>query len=181
MSFLYPTGIATGYSGVAYVLASQIGTVTGSSGITAPPAPSTTDGFLQALADVFLGAFGTQLEENVTLGVAGATSPAFADVPGSSISFNAPMAKRYSVDCDFSFFQSGGTPNVHSVRLVVNGDAGPAIYCGFASTFVLASFHLMHSAICAAGNNTIKLQWEPVSGTNINTNGSSYANFLVRG
>jgi hypothetical protein len=53
--FLYPTGLSSGYSGIASFLAGRIATVTGFSGMPAPPSPTGNDGFLQAMADGLVG------------------------------------------------------------------------------------------------------------------------------
>lgn len=131
-----------------------------------------------AYIDALLSALGTQLESNNPLGNNTATG-SFNDVPGSSITFTAPIAKSYTVHCDFSAsFSVGG---YGFARLVVNGDDGPGIIIHQLTTSVHVAVHLMHSANCAAGANTIKVQWYAVAGTMNTTSTIDYANYIVSG
>jgi hypothetical protein len=131
-----------------------------------------------ALFDALLSSLGTQLESNNALGNNTTTSNSFADVPGSSITFTAPIAKSYTVHCDFAFiFNSGSNANF---RLVVNGSNGPTLITGAPSSGHTA-IHLMHSATCVAGANTIKVQWAANAVASISTNSNDYANYIVSG
>lgn len=141
--------------------------------------------YFQAMADAQLCASGLQLESNNVLSSASMNATTYADIgiTGTSVAFTAPMAKTYLVHCDFLLFFSGGSNPLANVRLVVNGSAGPDMVQQEAgsATFALHPIHLMHSAPCVAGANTIKLQWKVASGSTVNVNSSCYANFVISG
>lgn len=139
--------------------------------------------FFQAMADAILCAVGFQLESNNSINGASATSTSYVDVAGSSITFTAPIARVYTVHCDTSIFFTAGTTPFANMRLVVNGNNGPDMNIqepGTASG-TYRQLHLMHAAACAAGSNTIKLQWKVQSGVTINGGTSSMANYIISG
>lgn len=136
-----------------------------------------------ALFDAILSSVGVQLESNNALSANSTSSASFVDVPGSSITFTAPIAKTYVVHCDFAFYITSGTSGAQ-FRLVVNGDNGPTLTFGGTNQPLSTHtpLHLMHSAACVAGANTIKIQWLGISGTTtVNVNGGDYANYIVSG
>lgn len=135
---------------------------------------------LVALQDSMLCAVGTRLVSNNALTTGSRALSAFADISGTSIIFTAPIAKNYTVHCDFSAFFS--VAGYGFVRLVIGSSAGPSIIIDQSGgTFNYHTpIHLMHNAACVAGANTIKLQWSASVGT-INTSALDYANFLVHG
>lgn len=135
-----------------------------------------------ALFDALLSALGFQAESNNALGTHNnGGSSSYADIPGASFTFVAPIAKTYVVHADFSPYFSAGTSPTGYVRLVVNGDNGPDMVLQVltGNTNFLA-LHLMHAAVCALGNNTVKLQWKTSSGT-MAVESPSVANFIVGG
>lgn len=135
---------------------------------------------LVALQDSMLCAVGEQLESNNTVTTNNAGVASYQDIAGSSITFTAPIAKTYTAHCDtaieFSTLGSGGF-----LRILVNGSAGPDIFVQDSATGIHRNVHLMHSAACAAGVNTIKLQWK----TNINTGvlamSGDVCNYIISG
>jgi hypothetical protein len=180
MSYSY-TPTATDAAVVATDAATRIGNITGTPTLSSPIVPAAFQAFVQATADNMLNAVGLQLESNNALTANNTTSTSFVDIPGTSITFTAPIAKTYLVHCDFSMFQSANPAAVHQVRLVVNGNNGPAIWNAPVALNQQSPMHLMHAAACAAGSNTIKLQWAASSGCTINVNTNSYANYMVGG
>jgi hypothetical protein len=135
-----------------------------------------------AYIDAVLSSIGVQLESNNALTVNSTTSATYTDVPGTSITFTAPIAKKYVAHCDFAFFFSAGTSPAANVRLVVNGSNGPDMIVGAAALNTHFPIHLMHSATCVVGSNTIKVQWQTQGGTpTLNINAFDYANYIVSG
>lgn len=142
--------------------------------------------FFAAQADVILCSVGFQLESNSFLSAHNTSSTTYADVPGTSITFSAPVAKTYVVHADFSWFFSAGTDPLAFARLVVNGSAGPELNLNAITANVTAATqfttHLMHAAACAAGNNTIKLQWRVNNAAfTLNVTNASYSNYIISG
>jgi hypothetical protein len=137
--------------------------------------------YLQAMADVALCSTGLQLYSLSSLSTANTASGTFADVPGTTITFSAPFAKTYTVHCDFAFFASSVPTVSASLRLVVNGSNGPTMSVLPAVVNAVSSTHLMMVTSCAAGANTIKLQWAAGASQTINTSAACYANYIVSG
>lgn len=132
-----------------------------------------------AYLDAALSAVGFQLEQNITLGTASTASSTLASVPSASFTFTASIAKTYLVHCDFGCFASAVTG--FQLAIVVNGSAGPTVSVCMPAAGTTAGFHLMHSAACIAGTNTITVQWAIASAATLSTNGLSYANYIVTG
>jgi hypothetical protein len=122
-----------------------------------------------------------QLESNNALSANSTTNTSFVDMPGTAITFSAPVAKKYVVHADVSFFNNGGGLNGTLFRLVVNGSVGPTIWVNAPGGLVRVTTHLMHAADCAAGSNTIKIQWAVATGQTINTDTNDFANYIVTG
>lgn len=135
-----------------------------------------------ALIDAILSAIGFQIESNNALAANSTGSTSFGDVPGSSITFTAPIAKTYMVHCDFSaYFTTGSPPAVGLARLVVNGSAGPSMVL-HAPLNTHYARHLMHAGACVAGANIIKVQWAVfAAGITMNTDSNDAANYIVSG
>lgn len=138
--------------------------------------------YLQAIADVILSSTGFQVSASPTLGANNTSSITYVDVPASSFTFTAPIAKTYTVHCDFGpFFSAGVSPNA-DIALVINGNVGPRVTINDVNLGIFNPVHVMHAAACAAGSNTIKLQWRVgVNTFTVNTSGASYANYIVTG
>jgi len=148
-----------------------------------PNAGASLKDTLVALMDSILCASGVQVENNITLSANNTNAGSFVDMPGTSFTFTAPIAKTYTVHCDLAFFFSVGTSGTGygAVRLVVNGSNGAEVVAGASSLNNLIPLHTMHSAACLVGANTIKLQWAVFGTTTINTNTTAYANYIVSG
>jgi len=150
---------------------------------TSPSSVAVTSDQATAIADSQLGAIGLQTENNITgFSPNSYSNTPLADVPGSSWTFTAPVAKKYIVHVDTLMFFTAGANPFGALRLVVNGDAGPTVTFHTVTLNLLLPIHTMHSALCVAGANTIKLQWSCNSATyTVNVNASTYANYIVSG
>ena len=183
--FLYPTGIASGYSGMAAYFASRIGSVTGATGMTAPPAPTGNDGFLQAMADVVLSLGYLGSADQFAIGAATTTSTSFGDVgDGASTGFASwsadasvfPVSRIYRVHVTVSGFVTTNTGRI-SYQLVVDGaavgsqpTASSSHY--FSTTSDRNRLSWVVPAFLSAGSHVLKLQWKVNAGTvtgNVNT------------
>ena len=135
-----------------------------------------------AMVDPLLS-LGFQTENNLSgIGSNSYSNTPLVDIPGTSWTFTAPIAKKYTVHVDTLMFFTAGANPFGAIRLVVNGDAGPTVTIHTATLNLLLPIHTMHSALCAAGSNTIKLQWSCNSATyTIATNASTYCNYIVSG
>ncbi len=180
MSYLYSPS-ATDTVAVASDAATRVNAITGTPMLPSPAVPAAFQAFLQAVIDNMLCAVGLQIESNNVLSSNTSTNTSFVDLPGSSITFTATIAKTYLVHCDCAIAQTVGVNTTNQLRLVVNGSNGPAIWANTSVLNAQFSFHLMHSAACVAGANTIKLQWAAASGATMAINSNSYANYMVSG
>lgn len=185
-AFFYPTGVSTGYSGLASYMAGTIANVTGYSGMAAPPVPTGNDGFLQSMADAIMVGVGLQTRSAAAGSVASSVGPtSFTDVPGySSFNFTAGYAKYYLVHVDVAFFASvlGTTPELVTFQVVTGGgsfsDVGCAVLVPTASVQQNGSFRI--PCLFASGANTVKLQWKcSNAGTTLNTSTSSFRAFTI--
>ncbi len=139
--------------------------------------------YLQAIADAVLCATGFQGEFGTSLGTNNTSSVTFADLPSSSITFSAPIAKTYIVHAHVTVFFTAG--QVGFLRLVVNGNNGPTTIINdpVAASTTQYNVHLMASGACAAGNNTIKVQWAVgnAGSDTLNTNTNGATRYIISG
>lgn len=160
----------------------RLATVTGIAGLQNPVDINTTNGGqLVAIADSYLNCIGYQARDFAAFSANNTSSTSYADVPGSSYTFSAPVAKTYSVDCDFrAFFSSAG--GFAQFRIVFAGTNGPDEIFGHIATNVTMPGHMMFAAACSAGSNTVKLQWKVDTGTTtVNIDGNGHRHWMVRG
>lgn len=194
MSYIYPTGISTGFSGVAaYMMERMASGVTGTP--TPLPAPTGSDGFLLAMCDALMGAFGPGNQgEAAGAGAATTTNTAFEDVGnGTSTGFTVynttfPVSKTYLILINVAgVFATVSTGRV-TFQLLIDG-AAPS---GQPSGFGAAGNHFSAlntrngwcwavSAYVAAGTRALKLQWKVDSGTTGNVDATSGRCFTVLG
>jgi hypothetical protein len=154
MSYVYPSGVATGFSGLADFFALRFSGVSGTpSGIQAPTG---TDGFIRAMADAVQGGVGTQLHEDSTLsGTISDTN--YADVSGSSFGFRVPMSRYYVINCDilYSRTTAAGYP---TFRIVAGSNNGRDWVVDVIGTGFTNALHVSYRVYLSAGDHTIKLQ-----------------------
>lgn len=120
-----------------------------------------------AIADSQLGVFGYQGQDRNLFSAGTTSSSTYADMPGSSITFSASVAKTYVAHVDFVWFRASGT-GYGIFRVVANATTGsdtPIVPT--TSSVNQGPFHLMLPFAASSGSNTIKLQWKNSDGSSV--------------
>jgi hypothetical protein len=147
---------------------------------------NTSVAYMKAFVDAIMCGVGFQAETNAVLSANNYNvNGVWADIPGTSYTFSAPIAKTYTADSLLTWFMSAGVVGTDFalLRLVVNGTNGLAVFCApNVVNCVLPPHAFRLSAACAAGSNTIKMQWQPgLAGMTINVNGNCSIQYTIRG
>lgn len=180
--FSYTGGAATGFTGFANLFASVIGNVTGYSGVAAPPAPTGSNGFIQAMCDGILQAVGHQTSNYAAYVSTGTSSTSFVDVPGSEFSWTPPASKTYVFEVDHQFFRSAGSGNAN-FRIVVGAVNGETwVLTPATNNAVYGPLHHGASVFLTGGSPvTAKLQWLAAAGNAFSVNSDCARKWFVRG
>lgn len=169
MSFLYATGVSTGYTALSDYWALRFSSITGTSGESMSTIGTTgTNGFMEAFADGVMGALGYQFQDDaVAVAAVTTASTSFAAVGDgvangfTTATFVAPAQKFYLVEIDVSCFMTVAADAV-KFRLV-NGSTpvfdSPAarLYFGTMSLHLRLSFRC--PVLMSKGSNSLSLQW----------------------
>ena len=169
MSFLYPTGIAPGFTALADYWAGRMSGITGAPTGTSLSNPTGTDGYLRAMADGILGVVGYQSQADAAaLGTATQATTTFADVGNGSstgfsvYTFTASTTKTYLVNVDLSCYMTVAADQVQFQLMkdgvvVFDSDAARFYFNNLVSRMRL-SFRC--PVAMTAGANVLKLQWK---------------------
>lgn len=181
MSYVYPIGVASGYSGAASYMASLMAGVTGVP--FPPPSPTGNDGYLQAMCDAVMGVVGFQGSLFSSPSPTSTTSQTYVDIAGTSMVFVPPASKVYDVECDFQWYRSAGTGNAF-FRIAIGSSASDEWQIVPHSTGTnQGPYRISFPLLLASGVPvTIKLQWHVTDGaTTINLSGANPVHFTIRG
>lgn len=161
MSFDYPAGVHTGYTGFANYLAQRLGAVVGSP--TSIPAPTGTDGYLRSLADAILGGVKGPQGPVVDVEGGGQVAPTGGVFTGLvSGNFTAYVGREYMVEVDIAALLLTTAAGTAFFRLSLDGNPlTPPLSWRFRRNYNTDRGYssMRHKIYAHPGGHTLVVEW----------------------